>query len=183
MVTGKVHEGRFGSQDIWSFGCVVLEMLTGKQPWAHLDNEWAIMYHIGIGSAHPLLPEPRKSNETDAAFKGATVCEEMHNFLKKCFQSAAIRPSAVELIQDPIFTSTLSRVESFRRQYPNNPAPYPNPWLSVAGFMSNLHSPGLALHATLSQKSYFPTIRQESSSSIPSQEIVSTTKNEKAQKE
>ncbi|KAF9056478.1 hypothetical protein BJ165DRAFT_1557048 [Panaeolus papilionaceus] len=32
--------GRHGAMDIWSLGCVVLELVTGKKPWSNLDNEW-----------------------------------------------------------------------------------------------------------------------------------------------
>ncbi|KZV93915.1 hypothetical protein EXIGLDRAFT_30347 [Exidia glandulosa HHB12029] len=53
--------GRQGAMDIWALGCVVLEFATGKKPWSnleHLDNPWAIMFHIGIATQHPPLPEP-----------------------------------------------------------------------------------------------------------------------------
>ena len=33
----------FGAMDVWSFGCVLLELCTGRKPWHGLDNEWAIM--------------------------------------------------------------------------------------------------------------------------------------------
>lgn len=42
------EKGRFGSQDIWAVGCVILEMVTGKRPWSHLENEWSIMYHSNL---------------------------------------------------------------------------------------------------------------------------------------
>ncbi|XBW35393.1 hypothetical protein QEN19_000959 [Hanseniaspora menglaensis] len=48
-ITGKKKGSRLGSDDIWSLGCVILEMATGKRPWANLDNEWAIMYHVAAG--------------------------------------------------------------------------------------------------------------------------------------
>ena len=35
--------GVFGAMDVWSFGCVLLELCTGRKPWHGLDNEWAIM--------------------------------------------------------------------------------------------------------------------------------------------
>ncbi|KAF7884497.1 uncharacterized protein EAF02_004833 [Botrytis sinoallii] len=38
------NPGRAGSVDVWSLGCVILEMATGRRPWTSLDNEWAIMY-------------------------------------------------------------------------------------------------------------------------------------------
>jgi mitogen-activated protein kinase kinase kinase len=35
--------GQFGAMDIWSMGCVVLELATGKKPWRNLDNEWYVL--------------------------------------------------------------------------------------------------------------------------------------------
>jgi mitogen-activated protein kinase kinase kinase len=32
--------------DIWSLGCTVLEMLTGKHPWPKFDNQWAVFREI-----------------------------------------------------------------------------------------------------------------------------------------
>lgn len=52
-----VPKSKMGAMDIWSVGCVVLECVTGERPWK-LDNEWAIMYHIGLAEEHPPLPEP-----------------------------------------------------------------------------------------------------------------------------
>ncbi|KAF9105389.1 Suppressor of Sensor Kinase (SLN1) [Mortierella sp. GBA35] len=81
------EKGRKGSMDIWSLGCCVLEMATGRRPWAHLDNEWAVMYHVA--TSHPPLPDPSQMSA-----RGIT-------FLKRCFtRSAHDRPSAVELLRD-----------------------------------------------------------------------------------
>ncbi|KAF9546293.1 Suppressor of Sensor Kinase (SLN1) [Mortierella hygrophila] len=81
------EKGRKGSMDIWSLGCCVLEMATGRRPWAHLDNEWAVMYHVA--TSHPPLPDPSQMSA-----KGIS-------FLKRCFtRSAHDRPSAVELLRD-----------------------------------------------------------------------------------
>ncbi|PTB61473.1 kinase-like protein, partial [Trichoderma citrinoviride] len=49
------NPGKAGAVDIWSLGCVILEMATGRRPWANLDNEWAIMYNIAQGNP-PQLP-------------------------------------------------------------------------------------------------------------------------------
>ncbi|KAI5839770.1 hypothetical protein DFP73DRAFT_560184 [Morchella snyderi] len=86
VITGT-DKGRHGSIDIWSLGCVVLEMATGRRPWANLDNEWAIMWNIAGGSA-PQLPASDQLSEPGI------------DFLKKCFEKdPAVRPSAAELLQ------------------------------------------------------------------------------------
>jgi len=66
---------------------VVLEFATGKKPWSNLDNEWAIMFHIGVATQHPPLPEPGQLSELGI------------NFIKQCLTiDPARRPSAVELM-------------------------------------------------------------------------------------
>ncbi|MCJ1433978.1 Suppressor of Sensor Kinase (SLN1) [Xylographa pallens] len=81
------NEGRQGAIDVWSLGCVVLEMATGRRPWASLDNEWAIMYNIAQGNP-PQLPSSDQLSP-----KGM-------DFLKKCFErDPRRRASAAELLQ------------------------------------------------------------------------------------
>ena len=41
VITGSA-ENKLGAMDIWSLGCCIIEMATGRHPWAHLDNEWAV---------------------------------------------------------------------------------------------------------------------------------------------
>ncbi|KAF8640337.1 hypothetical protein AX17_000009 [Amanita inopinata Kibby_2008] len=82
--------GRHGSMDIWSLGCVVLEVATGKKPWSNLDNEWAIMFHIGVATQHPPLPEPSQLSEMGI------------NFIKQCLTIDPMhRPTATELMDHP----------------------------------------------------------------------------------
>jgi serine/threonine protein kinase len=45
VITGS-DKGRRGALDIWSLGCCILEMATGRRPWANLDNEWAVCFHV-----------------------------------------------------------------------------------------------------------------------------------------
>jgi mitogen-activated protein kinase kinase kinase len=80
--------GRLGAADIWSLGCVILEMATGRRPWAVLDNEWAIMYNIAQGNT-PQLPSKDQLSESGI------------HFLAKCFdRDPGKRASAAELLQD-----------------------------------------------------------------------------------
>ncbi|KAF8446217.1 kinase [Boletus edulis BED1] len=82
--------GRHGAMDVWSLGCVVLEFATGKKPWSNLDNEWAIMFHIGVATQHPPLPEPGQLSELGI------------NIIKQCLTiDPVLRPTAVELLDHP----------------------------------------------------------------------------------
>ncbi|KAL7909427.1 map kinase [Trichoderma velutinum] len=81
------NPGKAGSVDIWSLGCVILEMATGRRPWANLDNEWAIMYNIAQGNP-PQLPSPEQ------------LSPQGIDFLTKCFtRDPKQRSTAIELLQ------------------------------------------------------------------------------------
>lgn len=81
------NPGHFGAVDIWSLGCVILEMATGRRPWANLDNEWAIMYNIAQGNP-PQLPSPDQ------------LSPQGIDFLKRCFvRDPKKRGTALELLQ------------------------------------------------------------------------------------
>lgn len=87
-ITGSKHKGAFGADDVWSLGCVVLEMITGRRPWANLDNEWAIMYQVAAGQT-PQLP-----NKDEVSKAG-------RHFLKRCLvHDPNKRATAVELLMD-----------------------------------------------------------------------------------
>ncbi len=78
--------GRRGAMDVWSVGCVVLEFATGRRPWSQLDNEWAIMFHIGMAQQHPPLPEPGQLSELGI------------DFIRQCLMIDPYeRPSAAEM--------------------------------------------------------------------------------------
>ncbi|KAH7027100.1 hypothetical protein B0J12DRAFT_357059 [Macrophomina phaseolina] len=80
-------KGRLGAVDIWSLGCVILEMATGRRPWASLDNEWAIMYNIAQGNPPQL---PTRDQLSDSGI----------DFLKACFErDPGKRATAAELLQ------------------------------------------------------------------------------------
>ncbi|KAF9320675.1 hypothetical protein BGZ91_004682 [Linnemannia elongata] len=84
MVTSKAYGAKV---DIWSFGCLVLEMFTGQQPWKGFAPQQAL-FTIGSSSAHPPIPE--------------SISEEGQRFLGRCFiTDANQRPTAADLLQDP----------------------------------------------------------------------------------
>jgi mitogen-activated protein kinase kinase kinase len=53
--------GRFS--DIWSLGCTVYEMLVGKPPWHHLNNQFSVLYHVASGEEPPTIPEELKLSD------------------------------------------------------------------------------------------------------------------------
>ncbi|RDB21078.1 Protein kinase byr2 [Hypsizygus marmoreus] len=72
--------------DIWSVGCLVVEMLTGEHPWAQLTQMQAI-FKIG-SSAKPTIP--------------SDISAEAQDFLQLTFElDHEARPSAAELLQHP----------------------------------------------------------------------------------
>lgn len=96
--------GKFGALDVWSLGCCVLEMATGRRPWSNLDNEFAVMYHIAAGH----LPQFPSSNE---------LSEQGQKFLRRCLNiDPNLRATAAELLRDPWIQSI--REAAFTDQTP-----------------------------------------------------------------
>ena len=133
VITGKVDKGRFGAQDIWSAGCVIVEMATGKRPWSNLDNEWAILYNIGLSHKHPDLP-CRKSQSSLAVNAGTTkkssvlLSDIAVDMLDECFKTADCRPSAQSLLDHRFFDDVKTSLTLYRMQATT---PYPNPWTTA----------------------------------------------------
>ena len=92
------NAGHFGAVDIWSLGCVILEMATGRRPWANLDNEWAIMYNIAQGNP-PQLPTADQ------------LSPQGIDFLKRCFaRDPTKRATSIELLQHEWIMTIRNRV-------------------------------------------------------------------------
>ena len=92
------NPGHFGAVDVWSLACVILEMATGRRPWANLDNEWAIMYNIAQGNP-PQLPTADQ------------LSPEGIDFLRQCFmRDPKKRPTAIELLQHEWIMTIRTRV-------------------------------------------------------------------------
>lgn len=51
-----MQTGHGRQADIWSVGCTVLEMLTGRPPWSKFDTITAALYHIAHTNNMPAVP-------------------------------------------------------------------------------------------------------------------------------
>ncbi|KAI5065792.1 hypothetical protein GOP47_0018416 [Adiantum capillus-veneris] len=72
--------------DIWSVGCTIIEMATGKAPWSQQFQEVAALFHIGTTKSHPPIPEH--------------LSREAQDFLRKCLRKEPhLRSTASELLE------------------------------------------------------------------------------------
>ncbi|XP_065853317.1 mitogen-activated protein kinase kinase kinase ANP1-like isoform X2 [Euphorbia lathyris] len=86
-----LQTGHSFSADIWSVGCTVIEMATGKPPWSQQYQEVAALFHIGSTKSHPEIPEH--------------LSDEAKDFLLKCLQKEPnMRADASKLLQHPFVT-------------------------------------------------------------------------------
>lgn len=102
VFTKTMTEGHGRAADIWSVGCVVVEMASGKvikflltkhlhnncfvlqRPWHEYDSNYQIMFKVGMGES----PDPPDD-----------MIDEGLDFLEGCFQhDPAKRATAVELL-------------------------------------------------------------------------------------
>lgn len=81
------------SCDVWSVGCVVIEMVTGRPPWnAHEhSNHLALIFKIASAESSPDIPE--------------NLNPALRDVLLRCFEAKQDeRQPATELLRHPLFT-------------------------------------------------------------------------------
>lgn len=71
--------------DVYSFGCIILQVMTGRRPYANVQNNYQVIHLIlsGIKPTRPLSPH---------------IMDSLWDFIEECWSDEAYRPSAVEVL-------------------------------------------------------------------------------------
>lgn len=95
--------------DLWALGCTIIEMATGKAPWADESDPVSVLYRVGFSNCGPEIP--------------CFMSQQAKDFLSKCLKRDPLeRWSASELLdhvflEEPEFCaeeSDISKLDSPR---------------------------------------------------------------------
>lgn len=110
VIREQEEETGWRRADIWSVGCTVIEMVTGKPPWNQFPNAVTAMYHIAVTDKPPTFPPELSTQGKD--------------FLRQCLQiDPRKRPDVSALLLHP-FVADASAVANRVLDPRNSHDPY-----------------------------------------------------------
>ncbi|CAB3382788.1 Hypothetical predicted protein [Cloeon dipterum] len=96
-------DGHGRAADMWSSGCVVIEMASGKRPWPEFESNYQIMFKVGMGDK-PKTPD--------------TLSVEGHSFVDLCLlHDPHKRASADELLEHTFVKFEMDDIEEETGSY------------------------------------------------------------------
>ncbi|TFK29664.1 hypothetical protein FA15DRAFT_663822 [Coprinopsis marcescibilis] len=95
-------KGASPKSDIWSLGCTVIELLTGRPPYAEISNSMSVMFRI-VEDDIPPLPE--------------SCSDLLEDFLRQCLhKDPSNRPTAELLCEHPWLKENWMELKDLRPQ-------------------------------------------------------------------
>jgi len=93
MAPEVIAHSRYGrSADIWSFGCVQIEMGTANVPWGKFEHQMQALVRIGLSQETPPLP--------------GSISAPCEDFIVQCVRrNSTERPTAAELLEHEFLRS------------------------------------------------------------------------------